>query len=63
MALRKIFEVASTVDAKTVGLQYLDALKALGAGQATKIVLPMEFPAWLRPLLEAGATLRGGARV
>jgi regulator of protease activity HflC (stomatin/prohibitin superfamily) len=61
LALRTVFEVASTVDAKTMGLQYLDALKALGAGAATKIVLPMEFTAWLRPLLEVGGSPRSAS--
>jgi regulator of protease activity HflC (stomatin/prohibitin superfamily) len=50
-ALDKIFSVAKTVDAKTMSLQYLDTLKTLGAGQATKIVLPMEFTNLLRPFL------------
>ncbi len=50
-ALDNIFSVAKTVDAKTMSLQYLDALKTLGAGQATKIVLPMEFTNLLRPFL------------
>ncbi|HSC71413.1 MAG TPA: SPFH domain-containing protein [Candidatus Methylomirabilis sp.] len=52
LALHKVFEVASTVDAKTMSLQYLDALKALGAGPATKIVFPLEFTSLLRPLFD-----------
>lgn len=52
LALQKVFEVASTVDAKTMSLQYLDALKALGAGPATKLVFPLEFTSLLRPLFE-----------
>jgi len=51
MALDKIFAVAKTVDAKTMSLQYLEALKALGASPATKFVLPMEFTNLLRPFL------------
>jgi hypothetical protein len=39
------------VDAKTMSLQYLEALKSLAAGEATKIVLPMEFTNLLRPFL------------
>jgi regulator of protease activity HflC (stomatin/prohibitin superfamily) len=42
LALQKIFEVAQTVDANTMKLQYLDALKEIGASDATKIVVPME---------------------
>jgi regulator of protease activity HflC (stomatin/prohibitin superfamily) len=49
MALDKIFEVAKTVDSKTMSLQYLETLKALGAGPATKFVFPMEFANLLRP--------------
>jgi len=52
LALQKVFEVASTVDTKTMTLQYLDTLKALGAGPATKIVFPLEFTSLLRPLFE-----------
>ena len=42
LALSKIFEVAQTVDANTMRLQYLDALKEIGASDSTKIVVPME---------------------
>jgi len=51
LALDTIFSVAQTVDSKTMSLQYLEALKALGAGPATKFVLPMEFTNLLRPFL------------
>jgi regulator of protease activity HflC (stomatin/prohibitin superfamily) len=43
LALTKIYEAAHTLDQKTMKLQYLDALKALGAGPATKFIFPMEF--------------------
>jgi len=43
LALDEIFKVAQGVDSKTLTLQYLDALKALGAGAATKFVIPIEF--------------------
>ncbi len=49
MALDKIFKVAKTVDSKTMSLQYLEALKALGASPATKFIFPMEFANLLRP--------------
>jgi regulator of protease activity HflC (stomatin/prohibitin superfamily) len=42
-ALEKIFEVANTVDTKTMNLQYFETLKALGASPSTKWILPMEF--------------------
>jgi regulator of protease activity HflC (stomatin/prohibitin superfamily) len=42
LALGKIFEVAKTIDANTMSLQYLEALKQIGDSPATKIVVPME---------------------
>jgi regulator of protease activity HflC (stomatin/prohibitin superfamily) len=50
LALEKIFGVARTVDSKTMALQYLETLKALGASPATKFVFPMEFTRLLGPL-------------
>ena len=43
MALTKIYEAAQGIDQKTMQLQYLDALKVMGAGPATKFIFPMEF--------------------
>ena len=51
LALSKIYEAAQTVDAKTMTLQYLDALRSLGASPATKFVIPTEFTALAAPLL------------
>src|SRR5206468_7512281 len=48
LALAKVFDVAQTVDSKTMSLQYLDALKALGASSATKFVVTVEFTNLLR---------------
>jgi regulator of protease activity HflC (stomatin/prohibitin superfamily) len=42
LALSKIFDVARTVDANTMSLQYLEALKQIGASPSTKFVVPME---------------------
>jgi regulator of protease activity HflC (stomatin/prohibitin superfamily) len=50
LALDRIYSVAKTVDSKTLALQYLDALKALGASPATKFIFPMEFEKFLKPL-------------
>jgi regulator of protease activity HflC (stomatin/prohibitin superfamily) len=50
-ALSTIFNTAKGIDSKTMSLQYLDALKALGAGPATKFIFPMEFTNLLRPLI------------
>jgi regulator of protease activity HflC (stomatin/prohibitin superfamily) len=41
-ALTRIFEAASKVDDRTMALQYLEALKQLGATDATKYVIPLE---------------------
>lgn len=43
IALSKVYEAAHTLDPKTMQLQYLDALKALGAGASTKFIFPLEF--------------------
>ena len=43
LALTKIYEAAQNVDAKTMTLQYLEALKQIGASPSTKYVIPMEF--------------------
>jgi regulator of protease activity HflC (stomatin/prohibitin superfamily) len=48
-ALTRIFQAASGVDQKTMALQYLEALKALGAGPATKFVIPAEFTRLVEP--------------
>jgi len=42
LALSKIFEVARGLDANTMSLQYLDALKQIGSSPSTKFVVPME---------------------
>jgi regulator of protease activity HflC (stomatin/prohibitin superfamily) len=47
LALQKIFEIAKTVDGNTMSLQYLDALKQIGASASTKFVIPMEFSSLL----------------
>ena len=51
LALTKIFESAKDIDAKTMSLQYLEALKQLGAGPATKFVLPMELSSLLQNVI------------
>ncbi len=43
LALTKIYEAAQQVDANTMSLQYLDALKQIGSSPSTKFVIPMEF--------------------
>jgi regulator of protease activity HflC (stomatin/prohibitin superfamily) len=51
-ALTRIYEAATGVDQKTMSLQYLEALKALGTGPATKFVIPMEFTRLLDPFVD-----------
>jgi regulator of protease activity HflC (stomatin/prohibitin superfamily) len=58
-ALKTIFEAAQGIDQKTMALQYLDALKALGAGPATKFVIPMEFTQLIGPI---GAMIKSGMK-
>ncbi len=41
-ALTRIFSAANAVDEKTMALQYLEALKSLGASPATKFIIPTE---------------------
>jgi regulator of protease activity HflC (stomatin/prohibitin superfamily) len=53
LALDKIFSVAKDVDINTMSLQYLEALKSLGAGPSTKFVFPMEFTRLLAPFVDA----------
>ncbi|HVA16223.1 MAG TPA: SPFH domain-containing protein [Candidatus Dormibacteraeota bacterium] len=51
LALEKVFQVARTLDANTMGLQYLETLKSLGNGPSTKFIFPMEFASFLKPIL------------
>jgi hypothetical protein len=43
-----------------MALQYLEALKALGAGASTKWVIPMELAELTKPLASAMRTAREG---
>jgi regulator of protease activity HflC (stomatin/prohibitin superfamily) len=52
LALDKIFSVAKGVDTNTMSLQYLEALKALGASPSTKFVFPLEFTRLLQPFVD-----------
>lgn len=52
LALDKIFSVAKNIDGKTMTLQYLEALKVLGAGASTKFIFPLEFTRLIQPLAE-----------
>jgi regulator of protease activity HflC (stomatin/prohibitin superfamily) len=54
LALDKIFQTAQTVDANTMSLQYLEALKQIGASASTKFVIPMEFTNLLTGIVSQG---------
>ena len=49
-ALQQIFSAAKGIDEKTMALQYLEALKSLGASPATKFVIPTEFTQLVGPI-------------
>lgn len=42
-ALKRIFDVAQTVDQKTMTLQYFETLKEMGSSPSTKYIFPLEF--------------------
>ena len=64
LALQSIFNVAKGLDANTMSLQYLEALKALGASSATKFVIPLELSNLLSGVVgDTGKAFRRGAAV
>jgi regulator of protease activity HflC (stomatin/prohibitin superfamily) len=61
-ALTRIFNAAKGIDQKTMALQYLEALKALGMSPATKFVIPTEFTRLVEPLTDyVGRGMAAGA--
>jgi regulator of protease activity HflC (stomatin/prohibitin superfamily) len=56
VALDKIYETAKTVDEKTMALQYLDVLKAVGTSPSTKYIFPFETMKFLEPLAQMVGT-------
>ena len=61
LALEKIFEVAKGVDANTMTLQYLEALKSLGESEATKFVVPVELAGLVNGIAGAAQKALGGS--
>jgi regulator of protease activity HflC (stomatin/prohibitin superfamily) len=59
LALDKVFQIAKTLDTNTMSLQYLEALKSLGAGASTKFIFPMEFSSFLKPFINSSVTPAG----
>jgi regulator of protease activity HflC (stomatin/prohibitin superfamily) len=51
-ALDKIFNIAQTIDQKTMTLQYFETLKTLGTGASTKFIFPMEFTSMIENFLK-----------
>ena len=62
LALTKIFESAQGVDAKTMSLQYLEALKQIGQSPSTKFVIPMEFTNLLSGITDFAEQTFGNGR-
>ena len=58
-ALDRINQVATTVDSRTMSLQYFETLKSLGESPSTKWIFPMEFTNMLQPFLGMAAGNRG----
>jgi regulator of protease activity HflC (stomatin/prohibitin superfamily) len=62
-ALERIFGAAQTIDQKTMALQYMETLKALGASASTKYILPLELSKLVESfsgLVDEGMRARGG---
>jgi len=52
-ALDKIFEIAKTVDPKTMTLQYFETLKSIGTSPSTKYIFPLEFTSMLENFVKS----------
>ncbi len=52
LALRNVYAAARRIDDKTMSLQYLEALKALGTSPSTRFVFPLAFSPLSRPFGE-----------
>jgi regulator of protease activity HflC (stomatin/prohibitin superfamily) len=57
-ALERVHDVAQHVDGNTMSLQYLEALKAIGASASSKLVVPAELTSMLQPFVEHAARAR-----
>jgi regulator of protease activity HflC (stomatin/prohibitin superfamily) len=51
-ALKAIFDIANTVDSKTMTLQYFDTLRKMSESPSTKYIFPMEFTSLLSSFLK-----------
>jgi regulator of protease activity HflC (stomatin/prohibitin superfamily) len=59
MALQAIYSQAKDIDQKTMALQYLEALKALGDSPSTKFVFPMELTDLARQFVSTMNSAKG----
>ena len=59
-ALQRIYAVAQQIDPKTMSLQYLEALKEIGASPATKFIFPMELTTLMRSFSDFAARATDG---
>ncbi len=63
LALDKVYQVAHTVDSRTLNLQYLETLKILGQSPSTKWIMPLELSNLAQPfaVIAQGLGQLGGA--
>ncbi len=52
-ALDRIYQIAQTVDPKTMTLQYFDTLKSIGSSPSTKFIFPLEFTSMLGSFIKS----------
>jgi regulator of protease activity HflC (stomatin/prohibitin superfamily) len=62
LALQTINQQAADADMKTMSLQYLDALKSIGASPASKIVVPMELSGLVAGIVAIADQAKGDGR-
>jgi regulator of protease activity HflC (stomatin/prohibitin superfamily) len=62
LALQTINQQAADADMKTMSLQYLEALKSIGASPASKIVVPMELSGLVAGIVAIADQAKGDGR-
>jgi regulator of protease activity HflC (stomatin/prohibitin superfamily) len=61
LAITTIYNAAKEIDQKTMALQYLDMMKALGASSSTKYIIPLEFTEMFKPFTDTLRTASSAA--
>jgi regulator of protease activity HflC (stomatin/prohibitin superfamily) len=56
VALDRIYDTAKNIDEKTMALQYLEVLKAVGTSPSTKYIFPLETLKFIEPLAQMAGT-------